>query len=78
MISPEQLITDLQKDIDRLTKELEEAQKDIRDFEFLAIEWRKGHTELERKHRIEVGNLKQTIEELEKELAYHKPDPFGD
>jgi len=69
MISPEQLITNLVEKIVRLEKELEEAQKDIKDFEVLAIEWKKGHRDLENKHRVEIGNLRQIIEELEKEIA---------
>ena len=64
----EQLIYDLQSQIIRLEKELEQAQKDIKDFEVLAVEWKKGFTELNRKHQAEVTNLKQTIEELEKEI----------
>lgn len=74
MLTPEQLIYDLQSQIIRLEKELEQAQKDIRDFEVLAIEWRKGHTELNRKHLAETNNLKQTIEELEDELEDAKKE----
>lgn len=69
MITPEQLIYDLQTRIVRLEKELEQAQTDIKDFEVLAQEWRKGYSELKSKHHMETTNLKQTIEELEKELA---------
>lgn len=76
MISPEQLVTDLNKEIDRLTTELAEAQQDIKDFEHLAIEWRKGHVELEIKHRREIGNLKETIKELEKEINELKGRDF--
>jgi hypothetical protein len=61
-------IDELEKENRKLKEELEIAQKDIRDFEVLAIEWKKGHSDLERKHRIEVGNLEQTICELVKEL----------
>lgn len=68
MISPEQLVNDLLKHNEMLFKELEQAQQDIKDFEKLAVEWRKGYADLERKHRIEIGNLEQTIEELETEL----------
>ena len=72
MISPEQLITNLIEKIVRLEKELEEAQKDIKDFEVLAVEWKKGYSELKRKHNIELGNAKKTIEELEDELKETK------
>ena len=62
MLTPEQLIYDLQSQIIRLEKELEQARKDIRDFEDLAIEWPgKGYSELKSKlaKEIEVANLKQ-------------------
>jgi hypothetical protein len=72
MLTPEQLIYDLQSQVVRLEKELDQAQKDIRDFEILAIEWKKGHRELERKHRTEIGNLEQVIQELKAELQIHK------
>lgn len=68
MISPEQLITDLQKENIRLREELEQAQKDIRDFEILAIEWRKGHKELEIRHQIKLVESQQVIAELEEEI----------
>jgi predicted RNase H-like nuclease (RuvC/YqgF family) len=64
----EQLVSDLQKENRQLREELEEAQKDIRDFEVLAKEWRKGYAELERKHRIKMMELEQVVTELEKEL----------
>ena len=66
--SVEWLINDLNSQIEKLKAELEIAQKDIADFELLAVEWRKGHRDLENKCKAEIGNLKQTIEELEKEL----------
>jgi len=66
--SVEWLINDLNGQIEKLKGELEIAQKDIQDFEVLAIGWRKGHQDLLAKHAREIGNLKQTIEELEKEL----------
>lgn len=68
MISPEQLINDLQKQIIKLEGELAQAQKDIEDFEVLAKEWRKGHQDLEYKHKREVMELNQVIQELEEEL----------
>jgi predicted nucleic acid-binding Zn-ribbon protein len=68
VITPEQLIYDLQSQIVRLEKELEQAQTDIKDFEVLAIEWKKGHDELRRLHKKEMKNMDQIIEELLKEL----------
>lgn len=71
-LTPEQLINHLQKENVRLAEELEQAQKDIVVFEKLAVEWRKGYADLKRKHNEETANLKQTIEELEKELENFK------
>jgi predicted nucleic acid-binding Zn-ribbon protein len=72
MLTPEQLIYDLQSQIVRLEKELEQAQKDIKDFEVLAVEWKRGYEELRRNHNVEIGNLEQEIEELKKELLEFK------
>jgi hypothetical protein len=68
MISPEQLINDLQKENEMLKEELVQAQKDIKDFEVLAIEWRKGHTDLERKYKTKLMESDQVIRELEEEI----------
>lgn len=68
MITPEQLINDLQKENERLQKELDQAQKDIRDFEVLAIEWKKGYRELEIKYRAKLKESDQVIRELEEEI----------
>lgn len=68
MINPEQLIYDLQKQILSLEKELNQAQEDIKDFEKLAIEWKKGHRYLESKHRIKLMEYEQIIKELKEEL----------
>ncbi len=68
MLTPEQLIYDLQSQVIKLEKELEQAQKDIKDFEVLAVEWKKGYRELERKYKIESMEAEQIICELEREL----------
>ena len=73
MISPEQLISDLQKENARLQAELEEAQRDIKDFEILAIVWKDGYMNMEREYRIKLTNAKQVIQQLEKELE-EKPE----
>ena len=70
MITPEQLIYDLQRQIIRLEEELQQAQLDIKDFEVLAVEWKDGYDKLKIKHQAELGNAQETIEELEKEIAY--------
>lgn len=68
MITPEQLIYDLQSQIIKLEKELDQAQTDIRDFEVLAIEWKKGHRELEAKYKVKLMEKDQIIKELENDL----------
>jgi len=68
MLTPEQLIYDLQSQITRLERELEQAQQDIKDFEVLAQEWKKGHEDLKAKHRAEVKNMGQIILEMEDEI----------
>lgn len=72
-MTPEQLISELQSKIDKLEMELSQAQKDIRDFEILAIEWKKGYSDMERNYRIKLQNAEQVIEELEKELDEYEP-----
>lgn len=66
--SVEWLLNEKDKEIAKLKEELEIAQKDIADFESLAIIWKKGHKDLLAKHAKELGNAHKTIEELEKEL----------
>ena len=72
MISPEQLINDLQKEVDKLKVELLNAQADIEDFEKAALIWKKGYQDTERKLRVKLENAEQTIEELENELLEYK------
>lgn len=68
MLTPEQLIYDLQSQIIRLEQELEQAQKDIEDFEVLAVEWKKGYVHRERDLIIKLDHAEQTIEELKEEI----------
>ena len=68
MENVESFINDLQKENARLTQELEQAQKDIRDFEVLAIEWKKGHQDLKAKHHVKTTEYEQIIQELENEI----------
>jgi hypothetical protein len=77
VITPEQLITDLQKENQSLKEELEQAQKDIKDFETLAIEWKKGYLENIGKLKVQLSNYEQVIEELQEELkAFTDSGPF--
>jgi predicted RNase H-like nuclease (RuvC/YqgF family) len=68
MITPEQLIYELQKQVDRLTEELDQAQRDIRDFEIAAIEWRDGYEDMEKDYKRKLGNAEQVISQLEEDL----------
>lgn len=74
MITPEQYISDLEKQISKLEVELEQAQKDIRDFEVLAQEWRKGHQDLKFKSEVKLREKDQIIAELEDEIEELKAD----
>lgn len=64
----ENLISDLQKQIIKLTEELAIALQDIKDFERLAHIWKKDYAILEAKYRRDIGNAQQTIDQLQKEL----------
>lgn len=68
MDSIESFVNNLQKENEILKKELEQAQKDIKDFENFAVIWRKNYIEMESKYKIKLANTKQIIEQLEKEL----------
>jgi rubrerythrin len=72
MISPEQLINDLQKQVTKLEEELSQAQKDILDFEKAALVWQKGYKDTERNLKIKLEHAEQTIEELREELKIIK------
>lgn len=77
MISPEQLISDLLKENQKLKEELEQAQKDIRDFEVLALEWRKGHQDLKFKFDKKLLEKDQVTQELEDEIKELKAELRG-
>ena len=68
MLTPEQLIYDLQSQVIRLEKELEQAQNDIKDFEKLAQTWRRGYDDVTRDLKRKLANAERIIEELQKEL----------
>ena len=72
MITPEQLISDLKNQISKLEEELATTQQDIKDFEVLAIEWKKSYSSMERNYKIRLSNAQQTIEGLEQELEDFK------
>lgn len=68
MILVESLINDLQKEIARLQGELEQAHKDIKDFENLAREWKKGYQEEVRALKARIIERNQVIDSLQEEL----------
>lgn len=68
VISPELLITKLTDENEKLKKELEQAQKDIKDFEVLAIEWKDGFNKMKRSLEIKIKHLEQTETELREEI----------
>jgi predicted RNase H-like nuclease (RuvC/YqgF family) len=72
MICPEQLISNLQEENQRLKEELEQAQTDIKDFEVLAVEWKSGYSKLNTKHSIAIQEKDQIIKELQDELLEFK------
>lgn len=68
MISPELLITQLIDENEKLKKELEQAQKDIKDFEVLAVEWKDGYNKMKRSLEIKIEHLEQTLQEVRLEM----------
>ena len=67
-ISPELLITELTDKNEKLTRELEEGQQLIKDFESLALVWQSNYNKMKRDLEIEIKHLEQTIEEMKKEV----------
>lgn len=67
-MTPEQLIYELQREIQRLTEELSTSIKDRDDFETLAKEWKKGYDSNIYKLKIEIEHLKQENEDLRDSL----------
>lgn len=50
-----------------LKGKLEDTLKNIKDFEYLAIEWKRGYDQMKRNLEIKIEHLEQTIEEMENE-----------
>lgn len=73
-LSPEQLITELTLENKKLKEELEQAKKDIKDFEVLAIEWKLGYSKMERNLEIKIKHLEQTLEEYKEEIEFLEED----
>lgn len=67
-LTPEMLIAQLERDIEKLKEELAEAHQDIKDFEELAHTWKKGWEDKEKQYKRKLGNSEKTIEQLEEDL----------
>jgi hypothetical protein len=68
MISPEQLIADLNNAAAKLAEDLAIAEQNVKDFERLALTWQKSYKDLEAKYKRDMGNAQQTIGQLQEEL----------
>ena len=68
MISPELLIAKLTDENEKLKKELEKAQKDIKDFEVLAVEWKDGYNKMKRDLEIRLEHAAQINQALRLEM----------
>jgi len=58
----------LHNENEELKIKLEESEKNVKDFEELALEWKSSYTKDTRALKIEIEHLKQTIEDLRLEL----------
>jgi uncharacterized protein YhaN len=82
MITPEQLIYDLQKQVAKLEEELAQYQQHLLDFELAAKSWKKGYLDMEKCYKVKLVEANQTIEELREEIeelkleAYPESDGF--
>ena len=68
-MTPEQLIASLEAQIGKLTEELYQSEKNVKDFEFLARTWMKSYSEEVPRLKAKIQNLEQVVEELEIEIA---------
>jgi len=78
IILPEQLITELIIENEKLKFELEQAQKDIKDFEVLAIEWKLGYEKMKNSLEIQIKHLNQIIEEKDDEYRVLQDRFYGE
>lgn len=47
---------------------VEEAVQAVKDFEILALQWKKGYSDLESKSKAKITELEQVIESLREEI----------
>lgn len=69
MITPEQLINDLQKQIVKLQEDLAISEQNVKDFERLAQTWKKAYDEETYRLKVKCANLELINESLENELS---------
>jgi hypothetical protein len=71
-MTPEQLIASLQDQIVKLEIALAIEQQNVKDFENIAIEWKKGYEEESKRLGIKLKEAEIVIEQLEEELRQMK------
>jgi hypothetical protein len=69
MISPEQFITNIQKQIVKLQEDLAISEQNVKDFECLAQTWKKAYDEETYRLKVKCANLELINESLENELS---------
>ena len=69
MISPEQFITNIQKQIVKLQEDLAISEQNVKDFERLAQTWKKAYDEETYRLKVKCANLELINESLENELS---------
>ena len=60
-------IEEIKKENEELKTKLEEAEQHIKDFEALALEWKDNYNRMSYQLKIEIENLQQIIEEMNRE-----------
>jgi len=80
IIQPEELVTNLISENEKLRLELEEAEREIKNFEQLGLEWKRGYDKLKHESDIKIMHLEQIAEDLRMELkeTYGHKDYLGE
>ncbi len=68
MSNVENLVNEQNKQIAKLTEMVKELEEHIKDFETLALQWKKSYVEMEHSYKVRLANAEQIIEELMSEL----------
>ena len=64
MITPEQLIADLQKQVTKLQEDLAVSEQNVKDFEHIAATWKKSYEEMEMNLKRKLANAEMTIKQM--------------